>query len=320
MAHPKPLDPYESPRSFYGSELRRLREDRGLSQERLGELVFCSGAYVGQIEAATRRPQEDMSERFDSVLETGGHLARLYPLVTRTIPAKYSVVAAEPRAEPEPVTRMRFAEYFTTVAELQSVARTISSFSPTLVPGLLQTPEYARAVFRAAQPLRPAADIADRVRLRMDRARIFDRPTSPLYWAVLDESVIRRPVGGAATMAEQLLSIVELARKNRIVVQVLPFSAGAHALMEGELCLLTFADAPPAAYVEGPHAGQLIDDSSTVAECVLSYDFTRVAAMPPEESLDLIESVAEEYAQGRGDRHRGARAATAAATTGTAAR
>ncbi|MFJ5884229.1 Scr1 family TA system antitoxin-like transcriptional regulator [Kitasatospora cineracea] len=300
MVHPKSLDPYESPRSFYGSELRRLREERGLSQERLGELVFCSGTYISQIEKAARRPQEDLSERFDSVLETGGHLARLYPLVTRTRPAVYSVVAADLRAVSQPVARMRFAEYFTTAAELQAVARTISSFSPTLVPGLLQTPEYARAVFRAAQPLRSAADIEDRVGLRMGRARIFDHPTGPLFWAVLDESVIRRPVGGAAVMAEQLFHLVELARENRIIVQVLPFSAGAHALMEGELCLLTFADAPPAAYVEGPHAGQLIDDSSTVAECVLSYDFTRAAAMAPEASLELIESAAEQYAQGQG--------------------
>ncbi|MFJ4676539.1 Scr1 family TA system antitoxin-like transcriptional regulator [Kitasatospora sp. NPDC088783] len=277
MVHPKPLDPYESPRSFYGSELRRLREARGLSQERLGELVFCSATYISQIEKADRRPQEDLSERFDSVLETGGHFARLYPLVTRT----------------------RFAEYFTAAAELQAVARTINEYAPALVPGLLQTPEYARALFRSAQPLRSAAETDDLVGLRMDRARLLDGPTSPMLWVVLDESAIRRPIGGAAVMAGQLSHLAVLVRGSRIIVQVLPYAAGAHALLEGALSLLTFADAPPVAYLEGPHAGQLIDDPSTVAKCLLSYDFVRAAALSPEASLPLIESAAEEHAHGQ---------------------
>ncbi|ROR42624.1 helix-turn-helix protein [Kitasatospora cineracea] len=279
MTHgvPEATGPLRVAQVVLGSELRRLREDRGLSQERLGELVFCSGAYVGQIEAATRRPQEDMSERFDSVLETGGHFARLYP----------------------PVTRTRFAEYFTAAAELQAVALTISEYAPVLVPGLLQTPEYARALFRSAQPLRSAAETDDLVSLRMDRARLLEGPTSPMLRVVLDESAIRRPIGGAATMAGQLSHLAALMREHRIIVQVLPYSAGARALLEGALSLMTFADAPPVAYLEGPHAGQLVDDPSTVAKCLLSYDFVRAAALSPEASLPLIESAAEEHAHGQ---------------------
>ncbi|GAA2137362.1 helix-turn-helix transcriptional regulator [Kitasatospora kazusensis] len=274
MVSPRDLDPSESPQAFYGAEVRRLREAAGLSQDRLGELVFCSGAYIGQIEAATRKPQKDLSIRLDTVLRTDGHFSRLYPMVTRT----------------------RFAEYFTAAAELQAIAQTISEYAPALVPGLLQTPEYAQAVFRAAQPLRSATDIGERVALRMERSQILDDPTRPMFWVVMDESVIRRPTGGAAVMCGQLSRLSNLVRDSRIIMQVLPFSAGAHALLEGALCLMTFADAPPAAYVEGPHAGQLLDDPAFVAKCLLSYDLVRAVALSPEASLALVESVAEEYA------------------------
>ncbi|MFD8481207.1 Scr1 family TA system antitoxin-like transcriptional regulator [Kitasatospora sp. NPDC059673] len=277
MASPKPLDPSESPRAFYGAEVRRLREARGLSQEALGEMLFFSGAYIGQIESAIRRPQEDLSERLDAALGTDGHFTRLYRLASRS----------------------RFAEYFTAALELEPLAKTISTYASAIVPGLLQTPEYARTIFRSAQPLRSASDISERVSLRMDRAQILDGPTSPLLWVVMDETTIRRPVGGAAVMAEQLSFISGLIRENRIIVQVLPFSAGAHALLEGTLLLMTFADAPPVAYIEGPHVGTLLDDPSATSKCALSFDLVRAAALSPEASLTLIESAAEEYANGQ---------------------
>ncbi|WSL65733.1 helix-turn-helix transcriptional regulator [Kitasatospora herbaricolor] len=275
---PKPKDsvPGETPREFYGNELRRLREAAGLSQERLGELVFCSGGYIGMLEAATRKPQEDMSRRFGEILDTGGHFERLYPVATAS----------------------RFAEYFTAAAELQAIAESICEYSPALVPGLLQAPGYARAVFESAQPLRSADDIESRVVQRMARARILTGPTAPLYWAVLDEAAIRRPVGGVAAMHELLAHLAGVVRNRRAVIQVMPFAAGGHAMLEGSICLMTFADAPPVAYIEGPHAGQLIDDPALVAKCSLSYDLVRAAALSPEASLALIEAAAEEYAHG----------------------
>ncbi|WP_441249060.1 helix-turn-helix domain-containing protein [Kitasatospora sp. McL0602] len=251
-----------------------MRKTAGLSQDQLGERVFCSGTYIGQIEAATRRPQQDLSERLDTALGTDGHFSRLCPMVTRS----------------------GFAEYFTKAAELQAIALTISEYAPALVPGLLQTPEYARAVFRAAQPLRSASDIDDWVVRRMERAQIIHDPTRPMFWAVLDESAVRRPIGGAAVMHGQLSHLAALVRDCRIIVQVLPFAAGAHSLLEGALCLMTFADAPPVAYVEGPHAGQLIDDPAFVAKCLLSYDLVRAAALSPEASLALLDSAAEDHA------------------------
>ncbi|MDI2131570.1 helix-turn-helix domain-containing protein [Yinghuangia seranimata] len=275
MANPRNLDPTESPRAFYGAELRRLREEARYSQERLGELVFCSGVYIGQIETAVRKPQLDMSKRLDEVLKTGGLLTRLCRLVNRT----------------------RHAEYFAPVAELEALATEIYEYAPMLVPGLLQTPEYAKAVILGAQPMIAESELAELVAARIERSQLLERQTPPLFWAVLDESVLRRPVGGASVMREQLAHIADLIRRRRVAVQVLPYAAGAHALMDGFLKFMDFEDAPSVAYIEGVRAGQLLDDPATIKLCRLSYDCVRAAALSPEASLDLIVSAAEDQAK-----------------------
>ncbi|GLW55369.1 helix-turn-helix domain-containing protein [Kitasatospora phosalacinea] len=274
MVGPKNLDSASSPSAFYGAEVRRLREEKGLSQSALGELVFCSGAYIGQIEVAVRKPQADLSERLDAALGTGGHFTRLYPMVART----------------------RHAAHFARAAELEAQAETISHYAPTLVTGLLQTADYARAVVRAAKPFAAAGAVDDAVTARLDRARILAGPTAPLLWVILHETVIRTPVGGGPVMAEQLRRLLGLAEAGKLLLQVLPFSAGAHAMTEGSVFLMTFAEAPPVAYVEGLHSGQLLDDPALVARCQGSYDLARAVALSPVASLDLIESAAEEYA------------------------
>ncbi|MEW2489216.1 Scr1 family TA system antitoxin-like transcriptional regulator [Streptomyces sp. NPDC048411] len=130
MPQPKELDPYTNPRAFYGSELRRLREAAGLSQDQLGERVFCSGSYIGQFESANRRPQIDMSRIFDQLFGSGEHLERLCRLARKS----------------------KVASYFADAAELQERAKSIEEYSSLVVPGLLQTEAYTRALTQAAQP------------------------------------------------------------------------------------------------------------------------------------------------------------------------
>ena len=117
MTQPKALDPYTSPRTFYGAELRRLREQSGLTQDQLGERVFCSGTYIGQFESAVRRPQGDVSKLFDEVMGSDKHLQRLCRLARQS----------------------KHPDYFADAAELEKLATTISEYAPMLVPGLLQT-------------------------------------------------------------------------------------------------------------------------------------------------------------------------------------
>lgn len=274
VVQPKELNPFDSPQSFYGAELRRLREKAGLSQEALGERVFCSGAYVGQIESANRRPQLDLSQRMDSVLNTGGHLERLCRMVLKTT---------------------KHAEYFAHVAELMTQAAAICEFAAQILPGLLQSEAYARALIRATSPLLAERQVEERVRARIERAVLFDDPTTPQYWAILHEAALRTSVCDRAGMREQLLHIAELARSRRIMVQIVPFTAGAHPLAGSALTLMTFEDAPPAVYLEGAHSGHLLDSPAIVSEYQRSYDCARAVALSPGASLTLMESVAEEY-------------------------
>jgi transcriptional regulator with XRE-family HTH domain len=272
MTQPKNLDPYTSPRAFYGAELRRLREKAGLSQDQLGERVFCSGTYVGQFESAVRRPQTDVSRLFDEVLGSGEHMQRLCRLARQS----------------------KHPDYFADAAELEKLATTISEYAPMLVPGLMQTDAYARALTRATLPFAPEAEIEEHVRARLDRQQLMGDPTAPQLWAVIHETVLRVPMGGPAIMREQLLHIAELGRTHRVMLQVLTFSAAADAAMNSMASIMAFADAPPVVYSEGAHTGQLIDEPALVDRYQVSYDFVRAAALSPKASLTLIESTAKD--------------------------
>ncbi|UYQ62899.1 helix-turn-helix domain-containing protein [Streptomyces peucetius] len=274
MPGPKDLDPSTSPRALLGAELRHARIKAGLTQDELGEPLFVSGSYIGQMEAGTRRILPEHAARLDEALGTDDFFTR----------------------NCEVSNKSRYPDHFAEAAEAEATAETIKEYAPLLVPGLLQTEAYARAVFRAYQPTATDEVIAELVEARLDRAHLLADPTTPLLWAVLDEAVLRREVGGPAVMAGALRHVAGLARRHRIIVQVLPFAAGAHASMNGALRLMSFPDAPPLAYLEVLATGQLEDDPATVARYQLSYDLVRASALSPESSLALIESVAEDYA------------------------
>ncbi|MDF3300431.1 helix-turn-helix domain-containing protein [Streptomyces tropicalis] len=279
MPGPKDLDPSSSPRALLGAELRHARERRGLSQAELGEPLFVSGSFIGQLEAGTRRLHREYAVQIDEILGTGGFFAR-----------NCAALAVS-----------RYPDHFAEAAEAEAVATGIREYTQLLIPGLLQTRTYAEAVFRAYKPTAADAEIGDLVAARLERAHLLDDPTTPLLWAVLDEAVLRRAVGGRAVMAEALRHVTGLARRHRIIVQVLPFGAGAHASMTGALKLLEFGDAPPLSFVEGPDMGKLLDDPATVARHVLTFSLLQAAALSPQESLALVESVTQDYEHG--DQH-----------------
>ncbi|WP_326814802.1 helix-turn-helix domain-containing protein [Streptomyces sp. NBC_01763] len=274
MPGPKKLDPSSSPRALLGAELRHRRDSAGLSQEDLGLPLFVSGSFIGQLESGTRRMQLDQAQKFDEILTTDGFFVR-------------NCVALK---------KSKYPDHFAEAAEAEALARTIKEYAPQLIPGLLQTEAYARAVFRGGLPMAAENVVDDLTRVRLDRAQLLSDPTTPLFWSVLDEAVLRRKVGGPAVMAEALNHVLKLAREHRIIVQVLPFNAGAHMAMEGPLKLMSFDDAPPLAYLQGLGTGKLHDDPATVRHYELTYDLVAASALSPEASLALIESVAEDYA------------------------
>ncbi|MDT9690713.1 helix-turn-helix transcriptional regulator [Streptomyces sp. P9(2023)] len=260
--------------AFFGEELKARREARGLTQQELGERVFVSGGYIGLFELGIRKPQLDVAQRIDEVLQTGGFFER----------ACLNLIDASP-----------YASYFEPVVELEALATKICEFAPTVMPGLLQTAEYARAVTLAANPFVTEAYVEEKVTARLDRARILKAATRPEYWVIVHENALLTPVGGPAVMAAQLEHVAALARERAVLVMVLPRAAGAHASMAGSLKLMEFEDAPPTGYTETAFSGTLLDDPAVVKRAQRAYDLLRAAAKSPEASLALIESAAEDY-------------------------
>ncbi|MEU9403129.1 helix-turn-helix transcriptional regulator [Streptomyces sp. SID4985] len=259
---------------FFGTELKRRRENAGLTQTELGLRVFVSGGYIGQFEQAIRKPQLDVAKRIDEVLETDGIFERLCKQL---------------------IDDPRYADYFTEVVGLERLATRICEFAPTVVPGLLQTERYARAVTIAANPFKTDEYVDDIVAARLERSRILNDATRPEYWVALHEGVLRVAVGGPEVMATQLEYIACLMRDRTAIVTVLPFSAGALAAMGGMLQLMEFDDAPPLAYTETSFSGTLVDVPTVVKRAQRAYDLLRVVALSPEASLTLIESAAEDF-------------------------
>lgn len=274
MPGPKDLDPSSSPRAMLGAELRHARERAGLSQEELGLRLFVSGSFVGQLEAAVRRMQPEIARLIDVALDTDDFFSR-------------NCLA---------MAKSRYPEHFAAAAEAEAEATAIREYAPTLIPGLIQTPAYARAVNRGFAPTAPEETIDEWVDGRIARTRLLDDPTKPMLWVVLDEAGLRRETGGRAVMAEALTHVADLARRNRVIVQVLPFGAGAHTAMGGSLKLMDFDDAPPLVYFEGPRVGRLEDDPALVAQLKLTFELLAASALPPEKSLAMVEALAQDYA------------------------
>ncbi|MGW1780405.1 helix-turn-helix domain-containing protein [Streptomyces sp. NPDC002143] len=268
MTHINVLDPGASPLDYYGFELRRLREAAGLTQQQLGDILNYTGSLVGQVETARKVPTPEFSERVDAALGTGGLFSRLVELVLRSqLPA-----------------------WFRQVAELQARATEIYSFEMGMVPGLLQTPAYARAVLGALDD----TDLEDRTAVRLARQRIFEKEEPPLFWVVLGESALHQEIGGSETMREQLAHLLSFQNNPRINIQVLPFSAGAHAGMTGSFDVYRFAGDPAIVYTEGYGSAYPSANPDTVKACSLRYDHLQAAALSLKASAELIRRVMED--------------------------
>ena len=132
--------------------------------------------------------------------------------------------------------------WFQAYVGLEEAAARIRTYEVQFVPGLLQTKEYARAVITAGAAGLGAEEIARRVDLRLERQRVLDRPDGPVFWAVIDEAALRRPIGGAEVMRAQLEHLAELMRQPNITIQIMPFSFGGHSAEGGAFSILRFPD------------------------------------------------------------------------------
>ena len=258
--------------ALFGSQVRRLRTAAGLTQVELGAKTHVVGSRIAQIERALgAKPTFELTQRLDTVLGADDLLIDMWPYVYR-------------EAFPD------WSRAFMAYAER---AVSIREYAAHVVPGLLQTGDYAKAVLSVGLSLTGEEHLKERVAARLSRQKRLTSPDRPDLWVVLDESVLRRPVGGAAVMREQMARLLEAAEQRHITVQVLPFEQGEHDVMGGSMTLLTLPDGSEVAYTEGAHYGQLIEEPSEVRRFAVTYDRLRAVSLPPYMSLDMIRSVME---------------------------
>lgn len=256
-----------------GRQVRLLRERAGLTQRELGEQLGYSEDLVRSLECGRRTPQAEFLDAADDALGAGGLLRA----------ATEDVARAKARA------RVKHPAWFRDYALLEADAVEINFFSTLTVPGLLQTEEYARTTFMSRQPLLDEATIEQRVTARLARQETLTRWPSPMVSAVIDESVLRRSVGGCEVRNGQLKHLQHLARLRSTTVQVLPMACEDHSALEGPFILLTPKGRGQLAYLEVQSTNRLITDAEEVRILAARYGSIRGQALSPHESLALIE-------------------------------
>lgn len=268
-----------SPLRVFGAELRHYRTKARLPQEQLGARVYCSGDLIGKIETGQRAPTEEFAAACDAVpeLATGGALSRLRDLLR------------------DHLKQRAYPGWFHRWPDKEAEATTLRWFEPLLVPGLLQTEDYARAVFRTRVGATDD-EISEMVASRMERQAILERGAPPVLWVVLDEGVLRRPVGGDHVMCEQLGVLMDAARRPNVVVQVIPAGVGTHeGLRGGAFILAESGNAPSAAYQDTAVRGQVIEDTDDIRDLMVLWDTLKAEALPRVASLELMEAVAKTW-------------------------
>jgi hypothetical protein len=175
---------------------------------------------------------------------------------------------------------------------LEQEATALSFFHSSVIPGLLQTPDYTRALHSSAVPVLENSAVEERVEERRRRQRILSPEDPPQVEVVLDEAVLHRPVGGPVVMSEQLTHLVEEAGRSNVTVQVVPFGAGAHPALENNFTILEFdGPVPPVVYVEGLAGPMYLERQQDVERYELVLEMLRGAALSPQDSAGLVAKV-----------------------------
>lgn len=263
----KDLDPESSPRAFFGAELRRLRLAAHLTQDELGCKIGYTSSLLGLVEHARRTPTWHLARACDEILVGGGVLCRLWGLVDRSSSGPVTTGA---------------------VADLEADAVEVTAFGGLRVPWLLQTPGYARALL-SARGDRLTSEAVERATgtLAERQSVVADK----LSWVVLDESALRRCVGGREVMRSQVESIAAVAGRSPVTVQVVPTDAGEYAGLGGDFTLLSLAEGCRVGYLDG-HVRYAVESETDVVALAHAFDLVRAAALPPRQSLSLVESIA----------------------------
>ncbi|MFK4120469.1 helix-turn-helix domain-containing protein [Streptomyces longwoodensis] len=253
----------------FGRQLKRFRVRAGLERPEFGSLTGYSVSTIAAYEQGRRVPPPRFIDQADEVLDAGGVL----------------------REMKEEVARAQYPAFFRDAARLESEAVELHVYDTHLINGLLQTEEYARAVFTMRRPLLSDETIEERVAARLARQKIFSRLPMPTMSFVIEQSVLTRPLGGVPVMRGQLEQLLLHGRRRNVEIQIMPNVRDEHAGLAGPFTLIETQDARRIAYVEAYKDSRLYTDRGTVRELEEQYGLLRAQALTPRESLTLVEEL-----------------------------
>ncbi|MDG4809700.1 helix-turn-helix transcriptional regulator [Micromonospora sp. WMMD1120] len=264
-----------------GAQLRRLRESSGVTREGAGWEIRASESKISRMELG----RVGFKER---------DVADLLTLYGVTEDHEREALLKLARDANSPGWWHRYGDvlpsWFQSYLGLEAAAALIRSYEVQFVPGLLQTPEYARAVVLLGHGSAAPAEIDRRVALRMQRQQLLDRENPPLLWAVVDEAALRRPIGGVGVMRGQLAALIEATKAPNIRLQVIPFAAGGHAAAGGAFTILRFGDQelPDIVYIEQLTSAIYLDKRDDLDYYAVAMERLCVEAEPPERTPEIL--------------------------------
>ncbi|NLU66076.1 helix-turn-helix transcriptional regulator [Streptomyces sp. HNM0574] len=253
----------------FGRQLKALRLRAGLGRAEFGALVGYSSASIAAFEQGKRIPLPRFIDQSDEVLDAGGALS----------------------AAKDEVGRARYPAFFQDAAKLEAEAVELHVYANQAVPGLLQTPEYAQAVFGMWRPLLSNTVIEQRVAARVARQQIFERSPMPTISFVVEEVVMRRPIGGHGVWRGQLEQVLLCGHRRNVEIQVMPTERTEHAAMAGPFTLIETIRGQRIAYAETQGNSRLYSERRHVRELEEQYGILRAQALTPTESLDFVEKL-----------------------------
>jgi transcriptional regulator with XRE-family HTH domain len=274
-------------RILLGSQLRRLREAKGISREEAGYEIRASESKISRMELGRvsfkDRDVADLLTMYGVTDETEREALLNLTREANATGWWHSYGDILP-------------SWFQVYVGLEEAASVIRTYEVQFVPGLLQTPDYARAVIIAGQPNATTAEVERRVGLRTQRQLILNRERPPRLWAVLDEAALRRPIGGREVMRGQIQHLIDSAAHPNVTIQVMPFRFGAHAAEGGPFTLLRFPepDLPDVVYLEQLTSALYLDKRDDVDQYTEVMERLSVDGLPPDRSVDLLTRILKE--------------------------
>lgn len=269
-------DAGRSPRQVFGAMVRFYRERAGLSRSELARQICKSESLVQAIEVGQRAATPDVTGDLEAALQADGVLARLREEMG------------------DGLGYQAYPSWFQDWALKEAQARTLRFFEPLVVPGLLQTGDYARAIFRT-RLMTSDDEIVELVGARLRRQEVLTGDNPPMLWVVVDEGVLRRHVGGRHVMCEQVNRLVEVAKRPNAMLEVVPAGVGAYLGLLGAFAIADFVDAPSVGYQDGAVCGQPVEAPKDVAALDLTWDTLRGDTLSRAASLALLEEVAKSW-------------------------